>query len=85
MPRQVYVLRVTAILKDETEYPISPGTISVLGEAGSPLIAHPYDDKGSEIAKYDTTVGALAGLAKAGEIMNKPDEEIIEDLPLEWK
>lgn len=73
---------VTAILKDETEYPISPGTISVLGEAGSPLIARPYDDKGPEIAKYDTTIGALAGLAKVGEIMNKPDEEIIEDLPL---
>ncbi len=73
---------VTAILKDGTEYPISPGTISVLGEAGSPLIAKPYDDKGPEIAKYDTTIGALAGLAKVGEIMNKPDEEVTEDLPL---
>ncbi|RAM50026.1 MAG: hypothetical protein C6Y22_19775 [Hapalosiphonaceae cyanobacterium JJU2] len=73
---------VTAILKDGTEYPLSPGTISVLGEAGSPLIARPYDDKGAEIAKYDATIGAVAGLAKVGEIINKPDEEITEDLPL---
>ncbi|RCJ20584.1 hypothetical protein A6770_31245 [Nostoc minutum NIES-26] len=73
---------VTAILKDGTEYPLSPGTISVLGEAGSPLIARPYDDKGSEIAKYDATLGTIAGLAKVGEIINQPDEEITEDLPL---
>ncbi|MDZ8052428.1 MAG: TrbI/VirB10 family protein [Aulosira sp. ZfuCHP01] len=73
---------VTAILKDGTEYPLSPGTISVLGEAGSPLIARPYDDKGSEIAKYDATLGTIAGLAKVGEIINQPDEEVTEDLPL---
>ncbi|MDZ8084161.1 MAG: TrbI/VirB10 family protein [Nostoc sp. DedQUE12b] len=73
---------VTAILKDGTEYPLSPGTISVLGEAGSPLAARPYDDKGSEIAKYDTTLGTIAGLAKVGEIINQPDEEVTEDLPL---
>nr|MDZ8016337.1 TrbI/VirB10 family protein [Nostoc sp. ZfuVER08] len=73
---------VAAILKDGTEYPLSPGTISVLGETGSPLIARPYDDKGSEIAKYDATLGTIAGLAKVGEIINQPDEEVTEDLPL---
>jgi hypothetical protein len=73
---------VAAILKDGTEYPLSPGTISVLGEAGSPLIARPYDNKGSEIAKYDATLGTIAGLAKVGEIINQPDEEVTEDLPL---
>ncbi len=73
---------VTAILKNGTEYPLSPGTISVLGEAGSPLIARPYNDKGSEIAKYDATLGTIAGLAKVGEIINQPDEEVTEDLPL---
>jgi hypothetical protein len=73
---------VTAILKDGTEYPLSPGTISVLGEAGSPLVARPYNDKGPEIAKYDATLGTIAGLAKVGEIINKPDEEVTEDLPL---
>ncbi|MCC5668896.1 TrbI/VirB10 family protein [Nostoc sp. CHAB 5784] len=73
---------VTAILKDGTEYPLSPGTISVLGELGSPLVARPYDDKGSEIAKYDATLGTIAGIAKVGEIINQSDEEITEDLPL---
>ncbi|ODH02380.1 hypothetical protein A4S05_24190 [Nostoc sp. KVJ20] len=73
---------VTAILKDGTEYPLSPGTISVLGEAGSPLAARPYDNKGSEIAKYDATLGTIAGIAKVGEIINQPDEEVTEDLPL---
>jgi Bacterial conjugation TrbI-like protein len=73
---------VTAILKDGTEYPISPGTISVLGKEGSPLIAHPHNDKGDEIAGYDATLGMISGLAKVGEIINKPEEEITEDLPL---
>ncbi|WP_292804363.1 TrbI/VirB10 family protein [Nostoc sp. NMS7] len=73
---------VTAILKDGTEYPLSPGTISVLGEAGSPLAARPYDDKGSEIAKYDATLGTIAGIAKVGEIINQSDEQVTEDLPL---
>ncbi|NMF66790.1 hypothetical protein DP113_33965 (plasmid) [Brasilonema octagenarum UFV-E1] len=72
---------VTTILKDGTEYPVSPGTISVLGEAGSPLIARPYKDKGPEIAKYDATLGTIAGIAKIGEIINK-SEEVTEDLPL---
>jgi Bacterial conjugation TrbI-like protein len=73
---------VTAILKDGTEYPISPGTISVLGKEGSPLIARPHNDKGDEIAGYDATLGVISGIAKVGEIINKPDEEITEDLPL---
>ncbi|MBW4511729.1 MAG: TrbI/VirB10 family protein [Scytonematopsis contorta HA4267-MV1] len=73
---------VTAILKDGTEYPISPGTISVLGKEGSPLIARPHNDKGDEIAGYDATLGMISGLAKVGEIINKPEEEITEDLPL---
>ncbi|MBW4512180.1 MAG: hypothetical protein KME64_37660 [Scytonematopsis contorta HA4267-MV1] len=73
---------VTAILKDGTEYPISPGSISVLGKEGNPLIASPHNDKGDAIAGYDTTLGIISGIAKVGEIMNEPEEEITEDLPL---
>ena len=73
---------VTAIIKDETEYPVSPGFISILGENGSPLIARPYINKGPEIAKYDTTLGAIAGIAKVGEIINKPSEQLTQVLPL---
>ena len=73
---------VTAIIKDETEYPVSSGTISVLGRAGSPLMARPYDNKGPEIARYDATLGAIAGIAKVGEIINKPSEQLTQVLPL---
>ncbi|MDF5731364.1 MAG: TrbI/VirB10 family protein [Rhizonema sp. PD38] len=73
---------VTAIIKDETEYPVSPGTISILGKDNSPLIARPYKNKGAEIARYDTTLGAIAGIAKVGEIINRPDEQVTQSLPL---
>lgn len=70
---------VVGIIMNKTEYPISPGVISVLGEGGGPLVASPFDNKGSEIAKYDTSLGIFAGLAKIGEIINQPDEEIISE------
>ncbi|MBD2604071.1 TrbI/VirB10 family protein [Scytonema hofmannii FACHB-248] len=71
---------VIAILKDGTEYPISPGAISILGKGNNPLIARPYKDKGGEIALFDTTLGTIAGLAKVGEIINRQDQTT-EDLP----
>lgn len=72
---------VVGILKDGTEYPITPGTITVLAAFGNPLIARPYKGKGGEIAGYDMTLGSIAGLAKVGEIINQQDETT-EDLPL---
>ncbi len=72
---------VVGILKDGTEYPIAPGTITVLAAFGNPLIARPYKGKGGEIAGYDMTLGSIAGLAKVGEIINRQDETV-EDLPL---
>lgn len=72
---------VAGILKDGTEYPIAPGTISILAAFGNPLIARPYKGKGGEIAGYDITLGSIAGLAKVGEIINRQDETT-EDLPL---
>ncbi|MBW4635087.1 MAG: hypothetical protein KME30_25270 [Iphinoe sp. HA4291-MV1] len=73
---------VTAIMKDQTEYPVSSGAIAILGKNGNPLIANKYHNKGSAIARYDTTLGVIAGLAKVGEIISEPNEEVIEDLPL---
>ena len=70
---------VVGIIMNKTEYPISPGVISVLGQEGGPLVASPFDNKGNEIARYDTSLGIFAGLAKIGEIINQPDEEIISD------
>ncbi|MEO1374633.1 MAG: TrbI/VirB10 family protein [Cyanobacteria bacterium J06635_10] len=73
-------VEVTSIIKNETEYPLPPGTISVYGKNGTPLVAKQFKDKGGEIARYDTTVAVMGGLAKVGEIINQPeDEETIED------
>jgi len=68
-------MQVTSIIKDQTEYPISKGAISVQGNGGKPLIAKKFQDKGGEIAQYDLTVGLVGGLAKVGEIINQPDSQ----------
>jgi hypothetical protein len=72
---------VTAILKDETEYPVPIGAISISGKNSSPLIAKKMHNKGKEMAGFDLTLGAVAGLASIGETMNQPDEEVVDDLP----
>ncbi|MBW4428386.1 MAG: TrbI/VirB10 family protein [Nostoc desertorum CM1-VF14] len=69
------VASVRAIIKDNTEYPISAGTISVTGEGGRPLIAQRFQDRGGEIARNDLFGGAVSALGKVGEIMNQPDSE----------
>ncbi|RCJ19072.1 hypothetical protein A6770_32335 [Nostoc minutum NIES-26] len=72
--------QVRSIIKDNTEYPIKAGAISVLGDGGNPLIARKFQDKGGEIAQYDLTVGLVSALGKVGEIINQPDtSEEIED------
>jgi hypothetical protein len=74
------IAHVRAIIKDNTEYPISTGAISINGEGGRPLIAKKLQDRGGEIARNDLFGGAVSALGKVGEIINQPDnEEEIED------
>jgi hypothetical protein len=76
----VAIAHVRAIIKDNTEYPISAGAISVTGEGGRPLIAKKFQDRGGEIARNDLFGGAVSAFSKLGEIINQPDnEEEIED------
>ncbi|MBD2517034.1 TrbI/VirB10 family protein [Nostoc sp. FACHB-973] len=72
---------VQGIIKDNTEYPISAGAISVTGEGGRPLLARRFQDRGGEIARSDLFGGAVSALGKVGEIMNQPDseEEILDE------
>ncbi|WP_414545734.1 TrbI/VirB10 family protein [Nostoc sp. CCY0012] len=73
-------VEVISIIKDNTEYPINQGTITVQGDGGRPLIAKKFHDKGGEIARSDLTVGLVSGLGKIGEIINQPDiQDDIED------
>ncbi|MCC5668923.1 hypothetical protein LC653_34980 [Nostoc sp. CHAB 5784] len=66
-------VQVTSIIKDNTEYPISSGAISVLGEGGKPLIAKQFQDLGGGIAGSDLTVGLVSGLGQVGAILNQSD------------
>ena len=66
---------VRSIIKDNTEYPLTAGAISVQGEKVKPLIAKKFQDFGGAIASYDITVGLVGGLAKVGEIINQPDSQ----------
>ncbi|MBD0302684.1 MAG: hypothetical protein ICV85_11050 [Tolypothrix sp. T3-bin4] len=72
---------VRGMIKDNTEYPISAGAISVTGVGGRPLIARKFQDRGGEIARNDLFGGAVSALGKVGEIMNQPDseEEILDE------
>ncbi|AUB44237.1 Cell division protein DedD (plasmid) [Nostoc flagelliforme CCNUN1] len=65
--------QVTSIIKDNTEYPISNGAISILGEGANPLVVRPFKDKGGELASQDLTVGLVNGVSKIGEILNQSD------------
>lgn len=69
------IASVRAIIKDNTEYPISAGAISVTGVGGRPLLARRFQDRGGEIARNDLFGGAVSALSKVGEIMNQPDSE----------
>ncbi|BBD70281.1 hypothetical protein NIES4072_66470 [Nostoc commune NIES-4072] len=64
-------VQVTSIIKDNTEYPISSGAISVLGEGGKPLLAKQFQDhKGGG---SDLTVALVSGLGQVGAILNQSD------------
>lgn len=64
-------VQVTSIIKDNTEYPISSGAISVLGEGGKPLLANSVQDKKG--GGSDLTVGLVSGLGQVGTILNQSD------------
>nr|ADO19306.1 hypothetical protein Nfla_9602 [Nostoc flagelliforme str. Sunitezuoqi] len=64
-------VQVTSIIKDNTEYPISSGAISVLGEGGKPLLAKQFQDK--KEGGSDLTVGLVSGLGQVGTILNQSD------------
>ncbi|ODG99869.1 hypothetical protein A4S05_35960 [Nostoc sp. KVJ20] len=64
-------VQVTSIIKDNTEYPISSGAISVLGEGGKPLLAKQFQDQKG--GGSDLTVGLVSGLGQVGTILNQSD------------
>jgi hypothetical protein len=65
-------IQVTSIIKDNNEYPIAEGAISVLGDEDKPLIAKKYQNKGGEVSN-DIMLGLFSGLGKIGGVLNQSD------------
>jgi hypothetical protein len=61
------------VIINNQEYAPPPGSITVRGEAGRPLMADKLQDKGREIASGDTALILFGALSKVGEIMNQPN------------
>lgn len=69
-----------ALIVDGKEYLLPPGSISIRGEDGKPLMAKKYDDKGPEIASMDASTVVFGSLANLGRVLNQPRSEEIDDL-----
>ncbi|MFB2838011.1 hypothetical protein [Floridanema evergladense] len=69
-----------ALIINQKEYLLPPGSISIRGEDGKPLMAQKYDDKGPEIASMDTSTVVFGSLANLGRVLNQPRSEEIDDL-----
>jgi hypothetical protein len=61
------------VIINNQEYAPPPGSITVRGESGRPLMADKLQDKGREIASGDTALILFGALSKVGEIMNQPN------------
>lgn len=69
-----------ALIINQKEYLLPPGSISIRGEKGKPLMAQKYDDKGPEIASMDASTVVFGSLANLGRVLNQPRSEEIDDL-----
>ncbi|MFB2920194.1 MULTISPECIES: hypothetical protein [Aerosakkonema] len=69
-----------ALIINQKEYLLPPGSISIRGEEGKPLMAQKYDDKGLEIASMDVSTVVFGSLANLGRVLNQPRSEEIDDL-----
>jgi Bacterial conjugation TrbI-like protein len=68
-------MEATQIVIDGKEYVLPPGTITIRGNSGRPLMASKWNDKGAEIASRDAETFVVGSLAKVGKVLNQPKEE----------
>ena len=61
------------VIINQQEYSPPPGSITIRGEAGKPLIADKLQDKGRDIATGDLSLILFGSLAKIGGILNQPN------------
>ena len=79
----VYQSAVAIVYRDRTgqirQQEIPPNNIIVRGDRGQPLIAESLGNSSRGALKQDLLLGALSSLGKIGEVINRPDEEIIRE------
>jgi hypothetical protein len=65
-------LAVVSFIQAGQEIPLPAGAVQLRGVEGTPLIARKYDDPGTDIARMDVTMAAMAGLSRAAGLVNRP-------------
>ncbi|MDX2096738.1 MAG: TrbI/VirB10 family protein [Leptolyngbyaceae cyanobacterium bins.59] len=70
-------VRVLSAVANGIEYRLPPDAISLRRQDGKPLIAQKLQDKGQEIAGLDGALVLFGGLAKVGEVINRPQSTSI--------
>ncbi len=68
-------LLVTQVVVEGQEYVLPPGTISIRGSDGRPLIAEKWGDKKPLIASGDITSFLFGALSKVGQNLTQPDSQ----------
>ncbi|MEJ1934096.1 hypothetical protein WDZ92_28185 [Nostoc sp. NIES-2111] len=60
-----------------SERDIPNNALTIRGAGGSPLLAKQYPDRGSSIAGMDAGLFVLGGVAKAAELFNRTDSQVV--------
>ncbi|RUS95597.1 hypothetical protein DSM106972_089530 [Dulcicalothrix desertica PCC 7102] len=74
-------LNVTSVIRQEnnklTETTLPESGIKIRAPKGKPLIANKYPDRGRSIAGMDAGLFVLGGIAKAAELSNRTDSQVL--------
>jgi Bacterial conjugation TrbI-like protein len=70
-------LSVASIAVDGQDTPIDPGTISVRGAAGYPLIAHSAVDRGAALTSQDGSQALWSGVSKTAGLFNRVQSQVV--------
>jgi|GEM_PF-4327037 len=70
-------LTVASIAVDGQDTPIDPGTISVRGTGGYPLIAHSSVNRGAALASQDSSQALWSGVTTAASLVNRAQSQVV--------
>ncbi|EDX82541.1 hypothetical protein S7335_1245 [Synechococcus sp. PCC 7335] len=70
-------LAAVGLMVDGAVFPVDYQNVSIHGEGGNPLIAKRFGDIGGDIAANDFEMFAIGALGGIGEILTRPDSQVI--------